>query len=600
MRFAVVLLILQTLFAGGAVAQPKIAAKLSLEIPECAVTQNARVDCLTRDATGTFVWSFHDGRRWSRPVRLAGRFAGPASCVVRGPLGLNCFAIRQDGTLWHSAMNGGVWRPWRPLGGRLAKGRPSCVAPARNQIVCHARSSGGTLAIKAWLGDATWQEWRDAGGSLSSDPSCVRVGFDRVACFWRRPDGLFSGLYPAEVGPGAAILTLPHKTNAPACAAPGGASALCLSVAAGGKVLEWRGEAILGRAGVDGFAVRDIPAAGPVSCTARAGRTFCAIMTPGGALSVVEATPKGWSPAVDLAGPGVAHSGRCFVFDEARLACTILTAAGDLRAVFRELGQAPGSGAGLAQIGPALFEKPEPPAAPAAPVPPQPPTPPVAASQVSVSPPPAIATVSVNEPLGIWRVFEPKSGLHCGVTFFDAPAQPYRSLTRDADCSAMESMRGVARWSQTSNGIFLRDRRGRVLFRFFDAGPTALRAKWRRSDFIMLARDLRAFAAPPAQNVRPPDTVSNDPGLVGTWRLRGPGRQSCRIRLRIDADTAATRATTEGCAGPLADTDGWSVRRGALVLERGGTPVARFVEGRGVTWFGRLEGGRSGLRMVKQ
>jgi hypothetical protein len=593
MRFAAVLLLaVIDVFAAGAKAQPAAgsAPKLLLETPECAVTVNGRVDCLARDASGAFIWTYHDGRRWSRPQRFAGQFAGPASCVVRGPLGLNCFAIRADGTLWQAAMNGGVWRPWRPLGGRLALGRPFCVAPGRNQIVCHARSANGTLAIKSWLGDTTWQEWRDAGGALSSDPSCVRLGFDRVACFWRRADGMFSGLYPAEIGPGAAILTLPRRISPPACAALGGQRAFCLGAAGGGKTLEWRGQAILGGAGVDDFSTRDIPIAGPISCSTRSGRAFCALMTQSGTLSVIEATGQGWSSAVELAAPGVAHSGRCFVFDQLRLACTILTASGELRTVFRELNAAPGSGPGIAQSGPLLVEKPAPPSTPTATLPPA----------ASASAPPAISTVSANEPLGVWRIFEPRTGLHCGVTLFDAPAQPYRSLTRDADCAAMESLRGVDRWSQTSGGIFLRDRRGRVMFRFFEAGPTALRAQWRRSDFIMLARDLRAFAAPPVPSEVKAEAAGANPGMAGTWRLRGPGRQSCRIHLRVDAETAATRAAPEGCSGALAQADGWSVRRGALVLERNGAPLARFVEGRGVTWFGRFEGGRGGLRMVKQ
>jgi hypothetical protein len=580
---------------------------LALEAPECAVSQNGRVDCLARDRTGAFFWSFHDGRKWSRAQRMNGQFVGPASCVVRGPLGINCFAIRADGSLWHAAMNGGAWRGWRPLGGRLAFGRPSCLAPGRNQLACYARSVNGTLAIKAWLGDAVWQEWRDAGGSLAGDPSCVRLSLERVACFWRRPDGLFAGLLPAASGPSSALLTLPRQTGRPVCAAIDGARVVCRARLDSAKTIEWRGVAELGGAGVDGFAVRDTPSLSDPVCTSRSGRVYCAYLTPAREFAVIEANAQGWTAPVVLAATDVAQAGRCFAFDTTRMGCVILTKAGELRAVFREYMGGPGTGVSTLSARPLLAEKPVPPPAAVAAAAPVPAAAPVLTPKPAAPNPEPVPSVSVREPLGAWRVFEPRTGLHCQVTLFDAPAQPYRSLTRSADCNALTSLRGVDRWSQSDGGIFLRDRRGRVFFRFFEAGPTALRAKWRRNDFLMMARDLRAFASSaPAAPVPPlaattPPVAALPTGHVGPWRVRGPGRQSCVIRLTIDADTAETRARPDGCRGRLAAADGWSIRRGALVLERDGTPIARFVEGRGVTWFGRFEGGRADvLRMTKQ
>jgi hypothetical protein len=278
-------------------------------------------------------------------------------------------------------------------------------------------------------------------------------------------------------------------------------------------------------------------------------------------------------------------------FDASRLACFAINRHGALRVAFRETRGSALADIGLPAMTPQIIEKPAPPVAP-----PPAPGPAMAAA--------AIAPVSIREPLGAWHVFEPRTGLHCQITLFDAPAQPFRSLTRDGDCGAMASMQRVDRWSQDGDGIFLRDRRGRVFFRFGEAGPTALRAKWRRSDFIMMARDLRAFAVQTPVAAQAPETPPAAspvrPGLTGTWRLRGPGRQSCFVRLSVDPASAATIAQPDGCQGTLAKVNGWSFRRGALVLERGGAPLARFVEGRGVTWFGRFEGGPRTLRMVKQ
>lgn len=562
------------------------------EPPECVATQNGRADCLARDRAGRFIWQYHDGRKWSQAQMVPGEFSGPAACVVRGPLGLNCFAIRRDGSLWHLTMNGGRWRQWRPLGGRLALGRPSCVAPARNQIVCHARSKAGTLAVKSWLGDSTWQEWRDAGGELGSDPSCVRLNHERVACTWRRPDGRLSGLLPAEAGPGAAILTLPVAFGDPSCVPLDGDRVSCIGTGAPGPAIEWRGRAVLGGAGMDGVRPGPRGLTGKPICRTRAGRTFCAYIAGSGVTALIEATAQGWSAPAATGVAGAVVAGPCLVFDSVRTACFGITGEGELRASFRET-RGPGAETAVSAV-PQLLEKPA--------APPVPPPDPVAAVSKPAAAPAPVATVSVREPLGVWRVFEPRTGLHCQVTLFDAPAQPYRSLTRDADCAAMTSLQGVDRWSQNGDGIFFRDRRGRVYFRFLEAGPTALRARWRRNDFIMMARDLRAFAAEPktAEPIAALAQAQASPGLAGVWRVRGPGRQSCEIRLSVDPSTGATRAAPQGCQGMLAKADGWSVRRGALVLERGGVPLARFVEGRGVAWVGRFEGGRRTLRMVKQ
>lgn len=610
MRWVLLLAIICVPWALPALAQTQTLS-LARERPECVSFTNGRLDCLARDRKGHFVWTVHDGRKWSQPRLLLGRFSGPASCVVRGPFGLNCFAIGADGTLWHIAMNGGQWRGWRPLGGRLAISRPSCVAPARNQILCFAKAQSGELTLKAWYGDETWQEWRGLGGQISGDPSCVRLSFERAACFWRRRDGLFSGYFPSGAGPGGAILTLPRDVAQPSCASLGGDQALCFAVARGGQLFEWRGDAVLGGVGLDGAAMRPFAGAKDPFCASRSSRVICTYLGATGGLFAVEATPDGLTAPVLVANRAL--FGRCAVFDTARLACTYLTPEGALQVAFRE-DQGKGLTGPMAAILPVIAEKPAIPA-----------TLPTATPTMALGPEPSpatalapLATVSAKEPLGAWRVFEPRTGLYCQITLFDAPARPYRSLTREPDCDRLQSLRGVSRWSAEKDGIYLRDARGRVFFRFSEAGPTALRARWRRNDLVMMARDLKAFAiaAPPgapsspgqapAMSVAHANVAQSSSGsVVGVWRLRMPGRRPCVVRLTIDADSAETRTRVEGCSGAFASVDGWSVRRGALVLERGGVPVARFVEGRGVVWRGQYEGRRpdgrrGGLIMVKQ
>jgi hypothetical protein len=579
-------------------APAPVASGMARETPECFNTALGRVDCVARDRVGRLVWTTLSRGAWSKPAVLTGRMAGPPSCVVRGPGGMNCFAVRPDGAMAHVAMNGGRWRQASALGGDLAASRPACVAPARDQIVCYVRTQRQTLAMKAWLGDSIWQPWRDLGGNVFSDPSCVRLGFGRAGCFWLRGDGLLSGWLPADKGPGGAVLTMPRSFGEPSCTAVSGDNVICATRDGQGHLVEWRGSATLGRAGRDGFRGSTIELGSALACSASRGRTICAAAFPAqGQVKTWTAAGPGWREA-SVALPD-AIAARCVALDTLRDMCVAVTRTGDLRAAI------PGAPVELppAEIAAAA---PAPPVVPLSPVAPAAPAVVAAVVVPLAAAPAAIAPVSTQEPAGPWHVFEPRTGLHCEITLFDAPARPYRSLGRTAACARLASLQGVDRWSAERGGIFLRDRRGRVFFRFFAAGPTALRAQWRRRDMIMMARDPRAFQGKPAGSAASPapDVSADVPrqttlrDAVGAWQLTTGGTRACTLRLAIDPDTATGRARTQGCRGGLALIDSWSLDEGILTLSGDGRTYVRLSP-KGGDWQGRSRGSRAVIELSR-
>ena len=169
---------------------------------------------------------------------------------------------------------------------------------------------------------------------------------------------------------------------------------------------------------------------------------------------------------------------------------------------------------------------------------------------------------------------------------------------------ALQSIQGVDRWSSDPSVLKLRDERGRVFFRFVEAGPTALRAKWRRSELVMLARDPNVFQKQPRPEVAitpGPNVATSSRGFVGVWRVNGPRGRSCVLRLTIDPDSAATRAKTSGCWDALERVYGWSITNGTLNLStESGALVARFSYVRGHLWRGKMQGNRRELTITQE
>src|SRR6185312_3354781 len=118
-------------------------------------------------------WIAYTQGKWSAAQDLGGDLSVSVSCVVRGPGGINCFAPTAKGVLAEIHLNGTKWSSWASLGGELAIGHASCLALSRDHITCLARGRRGQLMARSWDGGSAWKEWRDLGGTLSGDPSCV-------------------------------------------------------------------------------------------------------------------------------------------------------------------------------------------------------------------------------------------------------------------------------------------------------------------------------------------------------------------------------------------------------------------------------------------
>lgn len=231
-------------FAPAARAWDQFHASAAKEAPECVSWTAERVDCLARSSSGRLSWSYSLDGKWSTPRDLGGALAGPPSCVVRGPRGINCFVVSAKGMLATIALNGAAWGKWGSLGGQLLPSRASCVGLGRDRISCFARGRRGELVQRTWSGGKTWDAWRNLGGALTTDPECIVAGGARAACFGRSSSGELVAFLPDTSGRSGGWTTLGARIEGkPSCVRLRSGESACVAQGLSGRLQIWRGMA---------------------------------------------------------------------------------------------------------------------------------------------------------------------------------------------------------------------------------------------------------------------------------------------------------------------------------------------------------------------
>ncbi len=575
-----VLAIAWPLTAAAQTGSPRaILSSVSPDAPECFGLEAERTDCLVRTADGQTQWIGEERGRWRPAKALGGKLAQAPDCVMRGPNGFNCLGVQTDGTLAHIAYNAGAWSRWQNLGGDLGRGRVSCLTPQRDWIICFARDAAGRLAEKAWLGDATWQPWRIHGGSLASDPSCVALPLDQVACLARAPSGKPVLWHSNRKRPGGQFAPIASQTivGTPSCQSLERERFVCLARGQGGALIEI--SAPLSRVSADAVRVQVLAmdTAGDPDCARRpGGRIDCVYRTADRSLALLTASREGWSEPVRLGFTEVA-AGRCVMHGLSGGLCFASLASRKLEVIRMGLVAAP-----IARLD----------------SPPQSlPITPVSASVFVPAPlahawPPFVPThIALAEPAApqehappaqerpVWTVTESATGQRCTVRLDPETGATAQSVMLGPECRRLASMASVARWRQDGRIIRFLDQGGRVYFQFFPSGDQVYRAKWRRGGEIILSQRDQ-----PIVNI---ERTPPPPSLAGQWRLRGARAGRCELDLRLRGRARAVRVKGRGCDARIARAQAWVLDNGELrfIAPNGGV-LARFRTSDGQTWRG--------------
>lgn len=170
-----------------------------LTSPPAAVSWGKnRIDVVARAKFGeTYHWAW-SGSAWSSE-NIGGLSKGAPCVSSRGVGILDVFVRGQDDALWiRSLLPGTGWQPgWTSLGGGLSSA-PACVSWGSNRIDIVARGTWNDYWHWAWNG-ATWSA-ENIYGSWTSPPAIASRGVGTIDVFGR---GTYGDLWKKTLSPGS-------------------------------------------------------------------------------------------------------------------------------------------------------------------------------------------------------------------------------------------------------------------------------------------------------------------------------------------------------------------------------------------------------------
>jgi hypothetical protein len=152
-----------------------------------------RLDVFARSGTDSALFLERTGSTWQGWEPLGGILASGMAAAAWASNRLDIFVRGVDGALyqrWRDGATGGTWQPgsalWKSLGGVLTS-PPSAVSLGVNRLDVFVRGADSALWHRWWNG-TTWSGWQWFGGRLTSRPVAVAWGPNRLDVFARGPD----------------------------------------------------------------------------------------------------------------------------------------------------------------------------------------------------------------------------------------------------------------------------------------------------------------------------------------------------------------------------------------------------------------------------
>ena len=96
------------------------------------------------------------------------------------------FARGTTNGIFQNTWNGTAWSGWGYLGGSLTS-NPSAVSWGPNRIDCFAQGTDNAMWHKWWDG-AAWNGWESLGGVITAGPGAASWGANRLDCFVKGGD----------------------------------------------------------------------------------------------------------------------------------------------------------------------------------------------------------------------------------------------------------------------------------------------------------------------------------------------------------------------------------------------------------------------------
>jgi hypothetical protein len=148
-----------------------------------------RLDCFAIGQNGALwhIW-WGGSAGWGDWEDLGGQPASALNCVTRERDRIDCFALDSIRKLLHTWWDGNRWEsralPARTFGADILNRGPECVSWAPNRVDCFVSDPAAMQSVwHTWLEGSNWSNWENLGGAITSGLSCTTWGAGRIDCF---------------------------------------------------------------------------------------------------------------------------------------------------------------------------------------------------------------------------------------------------------------------------------------------------------------------------------------------------------------------------------------------------------------------------------
>lgn len=163
--------------------------------PPSCVVRSTRIDCFAINSNARLVQITYNGSNWGSWVTVGGAVFDRPACVPIGTAGVDCYVTGTDKGLYRFSFNG-FWAPITRVGTQTTPSRPECVVRGTGTD-CFVVDSNGNVKTVRIASSGSFSSFKQIGTNFTYAPQCLNNN-GKLDCFGRSKDrqfvkGFFNG-----------------------------------------------------------------------------------------------------------------------------------------------------------------------------------------------------------------------------------------------------------------------------------------------------------------------------------------------------------------------------------------------------------------------
>lgn len=156
--------------------------------PPSCIVRATRIDCFVINSKAKLAQITYNGSSWGSWVTVGGAVFDRPSCLAINTNGIDCYVTGTDNGLYRFSFNG-FWAPIKRIGTQATPSRPECVRRGTGTD-CFVVDSNGNVKKVTIASNGTAGSYTQIGTNFAYAPQCVNTN-SKLDCFGRSKDKQF-------------------------------------------------------------------------------------------------------------------------------------------------------------------------------------------------------------------------------------------------------------------------------------------------------------------------------------------------------------------------------------------------------------------------